>query len=215
MSDSYDTIVIGAGQAGLASAYYLQRASSRFLVLDGGGHIGESWLGRWDSLRLFTPVRYSSLPGLPFPGEPYALPVKDDVARYLQAYVGHFALPVRLNTHVSSLVKGADGYVVTTDGEALTARSVIVATGAYHKAYIPAFANALSPSLVQQHSSEYRNPSALPPGGVLVVGAGNSGAQIALELAESGRSTWLSGRDTGSIPDGFLGATCTIGCGGR
>jgi len=187
MSDLYDTIVIGAGQAGLASAYYLQRAGSRFLVLDGASQIGESWLRRWDSLRLFTPVRYNSLPGLAFPGEPYALPVKDGVARYLEAYVAHFALPVRLNTRVSSLGRDADRFVVTTDGETFTARSVIVATGAYHRAYIPAFA------------------SALPPGGVLVVGAGNSGAQIALELAESGRPTWLSGRDTGSIPRRVLG----------
>ena len=183
----YDTIVIGAGQAGLASAYYLRRAGSRFLVLDGASQIGESWLRRWDSLRLFTPVRYNSLPGLAFPGEPYALPVKDGVARYLEAYVAHFALPVRLNTRVSSLGRDADRFVVTTDGETFTARSVIVATGAYHRAYIPAFA------------------SALPPGGVLVVGAGNSGAQIALELAESGRPTWLSGRDTGSIPRRVLG----------
>jgi putative flavoprotein involved in K+ transport len=205
MSNRYDTIVIGAGQAGLASAYYLQRARSPFLVLDGGGQIGESWLRRWDSLRLFTPVRYNSLPGLAFPGEPYALPVKDAVASYLEAYVGHFALPVRLNTRVSSLVTDADRFVVTTDGETFTARSVIVATGAYHRAYIPAFASALSPSLEQRHSSEYRNPSALPPGSVLVVGAGNSGAQIALELAESGRPTWLSGRDTGSIPRRVLG----------
>jgi len=106
MSILYDTIVIGAGQAGLASAYYLQRARSRFLVLDGSGQIGESWLRRWDSLRLFTPVRYNSLPGLPFPGEPYALPVKDSVAKYLQAYVAHFALPVRLNTRVSSATCG-------------------------------------------------------------------------------------------------------------
>jgi putative flavoprotein involved in K+ transport len=202
---AYDTIVIGAGQAGLASAYYLQRAGSRFLVLDGGSQIGESWLRRWDSLRLFTPVRYNSLPGLPFPGEPYALPVKDAVARYLEAYVGHFALPVRLNTRVSSLVRDADRFVVTTDGEIFTARSVIVATGAYHRAYIPAFASALSSSLAQMHSSEYRNPDSLPPGSVLVVGAGNSGAQIALELAQSGRPTWLSGRDTGSIPRRVLG----------
>ena len=205
MSNSYDTIVIGAGQAGLASAYYLQRAGSRFLVLDGGSQVGESWLRRWDSLRLFTPVRYNSLPGLPFPGEPYALPVKDDVARYLEAYVAHFALPVRLNTRVSSLVKDADRFVVMTDGDTFTARSVIVATGAYHRAYIPAFASDFLPSLVQRHSSEYRNPGALPSGSVLVVGAGNSGAQIALELAESGRSTWLSGRDTGSIPRRLLG----------
>jgi len=145
------------------------------------------------------------LPGLPFPGEPYALPVKDAVARYLDAYVEHFALPVRLNTRVSSLVRNADHFVVTTEGETFTARSVIVATGAYHRAYIPAFASALSPSLAQTHSSEYRNPDSLPPGSVLVVGAGNSGAQIALELAQSGRVTWLSGRDTGSIPRQVLG----------
>jgi putative flavoprotein involved in K+ transport len=201
----YHTIVIGAGQAGLASAYYLQRAGARFLVLDGASHIGESWRRRWDSLRLFTPVRYNSLPGLPFPGEPYALPVKDSVASYLEAYVAHFALPVRLNTRVLSLAKEADLFVVTTEEETLTARSVIVATGAYHRPYIPAFASGLSSSLVQLHSSEYRNPGALPPGDVLVVGAGNSGAQIALELAESGRRTWLSGRDTGSIPRRVLG----------
>src|SRR5207237_9264353 len=181
-SNLYYTIVIGAGQAGLASAYYLQRARSQFLVLDGAGQIGESWLRRWDSLRLFTPVRYNSLPGLPFPGEPYALPVKDDVARYLEAYVAHFALPVRLNTRVSSLANDAHRFVVTTDGETFTARSVIVATGAYHRAYIPAFASTLSPSLMQIHSSEHRNPDALPPGSVLVVGAGNSAAHIAREL---------------------------------
>jgi putative flavoprotein involved in K+ transport len=205
VSNSYDTIVIGAGQAGLASAYYLQRAGSHFLVLDGGSQIGESWLRRWDSLRLFTPVRYNSLPGLSFPGERYTLPAKNDVARYLQTYVAHFALPVRLNTRVSSLGTDGDRFVVTTDGDTFTASSVIVATGAYHRAYIPAFASDFSPSLVQRHSSEYGNPGALPPGGVLVVGAGNSGAQIALELAESGRATWLSGRDTGSIPRRLLG----------
>jgi putative flavoprotein involved in K+ transport len=112
---------------------------------------------------------------------------------------------VRLNTRVLSLVREADQFVVTTDGETFTARLVIVATGAYHRAYTPAFASALSTNLVQLHSSEYRNPGALPPGPVLVVGAGNSGAQIALELAESGRPTWLSGRDTGSIPRRLLG----------
>jgi putative flavoprotein involved in K+ transport len=205
MSHHYDTLVIGAGQAGLASAYYLQRAGSRFLVLDGAAHIGESWRRRWDSLRLFTPVRYTSLPGLPFPGAPYALPVRDDVAKYLAAYVAHFALPVRLNTSVSSLARDMDQFVVATDSGTFTARSVIVATGAYHRAYIPAFASALSPSLAQRHSSEYRSPAGLPSGPVLVVGAGNSGAQIALELAESDRPTWLSGRDTGSIPRRVLG----------
>ena len=205
MSNLYDTIVIGAGQAGLASAYYLQRAGSRFLYSTAAVKLANRGCGGGTRCACSPPVRYNSLPGLPFPGEPYALPVKDDVARYLEAYVAHFALPVRLNTRVSSLVRDADRFVVTTDGETFTARSVIVATGAYHRAHIPAFASALSPSLVQRHSSEYRNPDALPPGSVLVVGAGNSGAQIALELAESGRPTWLSGRDTGSIPRRVLG----------
>ena len=94
------------------------------MVFDSGRQIGESWLRRWDSLRLFTPVRFNLLPGLPFPGEPYALPVKDDVAKYLEAYVAHFALPVHLNTRVSSLVKDADRFVVMMDGDTFTARSV-------------------------------------------------------------------------------------------
>ena len=129
--------------------------------------------GGWDWLRLFTPVRYNSLPGSPFPGEPYALPVKDNVATYLQAYVAHFALPVRLNTRVSSLVTDEHRFVVTTDGKTFAARSVIVSTGAYHRACIPPFAGALSRSLAQLHSSEYRNPGALPPGSVLAVGVSN------------------------------------------
>jgi putative flavoprotein involved in K+ transport len=112
---------------------------------------------------------------------------------------------VRPNTRVSSLAREADRFVVTTDGETFIARSIIVATGAYHRAYIPAFASGLSSSLAQMHSSKYRSPDSLPPGSVLVVGAGNSGAQIALELAQSGRPTWLSGRDTGSIPRRVLG----------
>jgi len=112
-------------------------------------------------------------------------------------------------------VKDADQFVVTTDGEIFTARSVIVATGAYHRAYIPAFATDFSPNLLQRHSSEYRNPGALPPERVLVVGAGNSGAQIALELAESGRPTWLLGRNTAPSRDGYLGVMCMTGCGGR
>jgi putative flavoprotein involved in K+ transport len=205
MSAHYDTIVIGAGQAGLVSAYYLQRMAARFVVFDGAGEIGDSWLRRWDSLRLFTPARYNSLPGLPFPGPKYALPGKDEVARYLKAYAAHFALPVHLNTRVASLGREGDRFAVRTAEETFTARSVIVATGAYHRPFVPAFAGQLSPGIVQKHSSEYRNPDALSQGEVLVVGAGNSGAQIAQELARSGRRTWLSGRDTGTIPRRVLG----------
>jgi putative flavoprotein involved in K+ transport len=206
MRNRYDTIVIGAGQAGLAAGYYLQRAGVRFTLLDAADQVGAAWQGRWDSLRLFTPARYNSLPGMPFPGERYALPTKDEVARYLKAYAERFALPVRLRTRVRSLGGRAGRYeVTTTAGETLTAASIVVATGANQQPYVPAFSGALRPEIVQVHSSGYRRPSQLPEGRVLVVGAGNSGAQIALELAESGRQVVLSGPDTGSLPRRLLG----------
>jgi putative flavoprotein involved in K+ transport len=143
---------------------------------------------------------------MPFPGEPYSLPTKDDVAAYLKAYAQRFDLPVRLRTSVRSLrVEDARYVVAAASGESFTARSVIVATGANQQPYVPAFAGGLHPRLVQMHSSAYRRPSQLPEGGVLLVGAGNSGAQIALELAQSGRKVVLSGPDTGSMPRRFLG----------
>jgi putative flavoprotein involved in K+ transport len=202
----YDTLVIGASQAGLAAGYYLKRAGLRFALLDAADEIGAAWSSRWDSLRLFTPARYDALPGMPFPGEPYSLPTKDDVAAYLKAYAQRFDLPVRLRTSVRSLrVEDARYVVAAASGESFTARSVIVATGANQQPYVPAFAGGLHPRLVQMHSSAYRRPSQLPEGGVLLVGAGNSGAQIALELAQSGRKVVLSGPDTGSMPRRFLG----------
>ena len=205
-TNRYDSIVIGAGQAGLAAGYYLRRAGLRFTLLDAGEEIGQVWKDRWDSLRLFTPARYDALPGMPFPGERYALPTKDQVAEYFNAYAQRFNLPVRLRTRVSSLRAESGRYVISTaGGESLTARSVIVATGANQKPYVPEFAAKLRPGIVQMHSSAYRRPSQLPEGGVLVVGAGNSGAQIALELAAAGRQVVLSGRDTGSLPRRFLG----------
>lgn len=206
MNRTQDTIVIGAGQAGLAAGYYLQRAGLRFTLLDAGEKIGDAWKGRWDSLRLFTPARYNALPGMPFPGERYSLPTKDEVAQYLKAYAQRFELPVRLRARVSSLHAECGHYVVNMDdGESLSAASVIVATGANQQPYVPAFAAALEPRLFQIHSSGYRRPSRLPEGGVLVVGAGNSGAQIALELAQAGREVLLSGADTGALPRRFLG----------
>lgn len=206
MNRLYDTVVIGAGQAGLAAGYYLQRAGVRFTLLDAGDDIGAAWEQRWDSLRLFTPARYNGLPGMPFPGERYSLPTKDEVAEYLKAYAERFDLPVRLRTRVSSVRRNGETYTIsTTGGESLGARSIIVATGANQQPYVPTFAAALPSNIVQLHSSGYRRPSQLPAGRVLVVGAGNSGAQIALELADSGRSVLLSGPDTGSLPRRFLG----------
>ena len=186
------------------------------LVLDGGSQVGESWLRRWDSLRLFTPVRYNSLPGLPFPGEPYALPVKDDVARYLEAYVAHFALPVRLNTRVSSLVKDADRFVVMTDGDTFTARSVIVATGAYHRAYIPAFASdffAEPRTAALERVSESRCvASGMCPGGR----RGQLGGPDRAGTCRIGPLHLAVGARHGlHPPTTCLGAMCTTGCGGR
>ncbi len=204
MDEHYDTIVIGAGQAGLAAGYHLARAGARFVMLDAGRRIGDPWRRRWDSLRLFTPNRYNGLPGLPFPGEPSALPGKDEVADYLEAYASRFRLPVRLGASVSALERTGDRFEVRSAGTALSATSIIVATGAFGRPHVPGFAGSLRRGTRQLHSSGYRNPSQLPPGDVLVVGAGNSGAQIAIELAAS-RRVWLSGRDTGHIPRRLLG----------
>jgi putative flavoprotein involved in K+ transport len=202
---NYETIVVGAGQAGLAAGYHLARAGVDVTLLDAREEIGASWERRWDSLRLFTPARYNALPGLKFPGEPYTLPGKSEVAAYLRLYARTFSLPVQRGVAVTALHRRAERFVVTTSRGPLTADSVIVATGANQRPHIPAFAASLSPAIVQLHSSEYLRPAQLPEGKVLVVGAGNSGAQIALELAGSGRSVLLSGRDTGSLPRRLLG----------
>ena len=203
-TQTYDTIVIGAGQAGLAAGYFLSRTGRRFVLLESAAEIGESWRRRWDSLRLFTPNRYNALPGMAFPGERYALPNKDEVAAYLQAYAAHFNLPIRTATRVSSVERDGDRFTVRTADDDLACSSVVITTGAYQKPYIPEFASRLSKSILQIHSSAYRNPARLPDGDVLVVGAGNSGMQIALELASS-RQVWLSGRNTGTIPRRLLG----------
>ena len=205
MTTAYDCVVIGGGQAGLAAAYHLQQIGARSLVLEQGAVIGETWAKRWDSLRLFTPARYNALPGLPFPGAPYLLPSKDEVARYLRTYVERFSLPVRFGTRVTRLTADAGHYRVRTSDDDFQSRSVVIATGAYHQPWIPEISRELAAPVYQCHSSQYRNPDGLPAGDVLVVGAGNSGAQIAMELAAAGRTVWLSGRDTGSIPRRFLG----------
>src|SRR5450755_2832692 len=191
----YDTIVIGAGQAGLAAGYFLAKTGRRFLVLEQNERVGDSWRRRWDSLRLFTPNRYNSLPGMAFPGDRYALPGKDEVATYLQSYAERFRLPIRTATGVTSLEHDGARFSVRAGDETLVSSSIVITTGAYQRPYIPNFARQLSKPITQIHSSEYRNPSQVPDGDVLVVGAGNSGTQIALELASS-RRVFLSGRDT-------------------
>ena len=195
----FDTVVIGGGQAGLAMGYFLARQNRDFVILDAGGRVGETWRNRWDSLRLFTPAFHNGLPGMPFPAPGSYFPTKDETADYLEAYARKFDLPLRLRRRVESLSHHDGGYLVSTGDERYAAERVVVATGPYQHPKIPHFAAELNPAIIQLHSSAYRNPGQLPEGDVLVVGAGNSGAEIAVELAAS-RRTYLSGRDTGHLP---------------
>jgi putative flavoprotein involved in K+ transport len=194
-----ETIIIGGGQSGLAVGYHLTRRGRTFVILDANERIGDSWRKRWDSLRVFTPARLSGLPGMPFPAPASSFPSKDDVADYLVAYAAGFGLPVRTGVRVDELSRVGDRFVVRSGDRGFEADNVVVGTGAYHNPRVPVFAPELDPAIVQMHSSEYRNPSQLPDGDVLVVGAGNSGAEIALE-ASRGHRTWLSGRDPGHEP---------------
>lgn len=200
----FDTVVVGGGQAGLAAGYYLEKQGRDFVILDAGEKVGDAWRGRWDSLRLFTPAAYSSLPGMPFPAPPRNYyPTKDEMADYLEAYAGKFGLPVLSGRRVDSLSRYDDGYVLSAGEERYVTENVVVATGPYHTPRIPDFTGKLDSSIFQMHSSVYRDAGQFPEGGVLVVGAGNSGAEISVELAARHR-TYLSGRDTGWAPAGLL-----------
>jgi putative flavoprotein involved in K+ transport len=158
--DRREVVVIGGGQAGLAIGHHLATRGARFLLLDAGPEIGHSWRRRWDSLRLFSPAQYDSLPGLPFPAAADTHPSKDDVADYLAAYATHFDLPVRLNSPVLRLHHDEDGgFMVTTPTEALRAKQVVVATGPFQSPHVPSLATQLDPLVPQLHSTEYRNPA--------------------------------------------------------
>jgi putative flavoprotein involved in K+ transport len=188
-----DVAVIGGSQAGLAMAWQLAQHHLRFVVLDAGPELGHTWRSRWDSLTLFTPAQYDALPGMAFPGAPGTYPGKDAVAAYLQAYATAFNLPVRLNARVTDLARTQEGFEArTADGQVLRARQVVVATGPFQVPFSPSAAQGLDGSVTKLHSVEYRHPQALPEGPVLVVGGGNSGFQIAEELAAAGRRVDLS-----------------------
>jgi putative flavoprotein involved in K+ transport len=204
--NTLDVLVIGAGQAGLALGRELQRRQARFLLVDAGDRIGKVWRSRWDSLRLFTAGEHDGLPDLPFPAATGTYPGKDAVADYLEDYVRTFALPVRLGTRVTRLHRADGLFVAETTTGPLTARQVVVATGPFSAPRIPEPATGLSPDVVQLHSSAYRRPEDLPRGRVLVVGAGNSGVQIADELAATGRTVSLAiGSRPRAVPQRPLG----------
>jgi putative flavoprotein involved in K+ transport len=206
MRKSLDAIVIGGGQAGLAMGRELSQRGMETLILEARPRIGSAWRSRWDSLRLFTPARYSALPGLPFPGGPDHYPTRDEVVAYLEAYVRAFDLPLALDEPVRDVrPTSPGGFVVTTDYRRYRARQVVVATGPFQSPRVPPFATMLPRAVHQLHSSAYRNPAELPDGPVLVVGGGNSGVQIAAELAATRPVTLAVGSGLRRLPARVLG----------
>ena len=198
--ERFATVVIGGGQAGLSVGYHLARRRMPFVILDAGKRVGDAWRERWDSLHLFTPARFDGLDGMPFPAPADAFPSKDEMGDYLEAYAVRFHLPVRSGVVVDGLTR-EDGRFVISAGEArYEADNVVIAMSNFQRPRVPSFAAELDPAITQLHSSEYRRLSQLRIGGVLLVGAGNSGAEIAMETARAGHPTWLAGRDTGHLP---------------
>ncbi|HST09219.1 MAG TPA: NAD(P)-binding domain-containing protein [Terriglobales bacterium] len=201
------TLVIGGGQAGLAMGYQLAKRNLSFRILDAHPRVGDAWRNRWDSLRLFTPARYVGLPGFPFPANGDAFPTKDDIADYLESYAKRFQLPVQKGIRVEKVSKKDGRFVVEASDRRWEADQVVVAMANYQLPRIPAFAQDLDPDIVQLHSHNYRNPSQLRPGSTLIVGVGNSGADIAIEVSKT-HPTWMSGKESGHVPfriETFLG----------
>ncbi|MEU2230583.1 flavin-containing monooxygenase [Streptomyces vietnamensis] len=200
-TEHIETVVIGAGQAGLATGYHLARYGRPFVILDGNARVGDNWRCHWDSLRLFSPARVASLPGMRFPAPPMSFPTKDEMADFLETYAETFHLPVRAGERVSRAGREDGRYVVVTGTTTYVCDHVVVASGTFGRTpYVPGFADGLDPRITQLHSSAYKNPAQLRPGGVLVVGASHSGGDIAYEAGSAGRPTVLSGTIHGEIP---------------
>jgi putative flavoprotein involved in K+ transport len=200
-----EVVVVGGGQAGLAIGYFLAQQGRDFAILEAEGEPAAAWRARWDSLRLFTPVRYSSLPGLPFPCDPDAYPTRDEVAAYLTEYARHFELPVELDSRVHSIGRTNGSYRVELDDRTYEADQVVVATGPFQVPFVPPIAEDLDPEVVQLHSTAYRSPQDIPEGPVLVVGGGNTGFQIAEELSASREVTLSIGSRQTPLPQRLFG----------
>jgi putative flavoprotein involved in K+ transport len=202
-----EVAIIGGGQAGVAVAHELRRRTVDCVIFDSSPHAGHSWSNRWDSLRLFTPAGYSSLPGLPFPAPQWHYPAKDEVAHYLTDYASHFQLPLRLDSRVERICRTSETFSVSLEsGEVATARHVVIATGAYGVPHIPEFATDVAESVTQIHTSDYYRPAHIVGHRVLVVGGGNSGMEIAYELAVAGYSVEVAvGGWSPSVPTRLVG----------
>jgi putative flavoprotein involved in K+ transport len=206
-NQTLDTIVIGGGQTGLAIGHELARAGRSFVILDASERVGDAWRNRWDSLVMFTPAGFFEMPGMEFPAPYDTLISKDDMADFLQEYATKMELPVRSGTRVRRLTKDGDVFTAETSGDTFQARNVVIAMANYQIPKVPAFASDLDPEIHQLHSHMYRNPDSLHEGSALVVGMGNSGAEIGFELARE-RETFISGEPTAVIPfriEGWFG----------
>jgi putative flavoprotein involved in K+ transport len=198
-AERVETVIIGGGQAGLSTGYHLAKRGRPFVILDANERVGDAWRKRWDSLRLFTPAKFNGLTGWRFPAPSLSFPTKDEMADYLEAYAAKFGIPVRTGTRVDSLSREGDRYVVTSGARRFVADNVVVAAGAHQFPKVPESAHKLAKSIVQLHSSEYRSPSQLKEGGVLIVGVGNSGAEIASEVART-HQTFIAGKPSAQLP---------------
>jgi putative flavoprotein involved in K+ transport len=198
-AERVETLVVGGGQAGLAVGYHLAQRDLPFVILDANERIGDAWRKRWDSLRLFTPARFNALPGMSFPGPAHAFSTKDEVADYLEAYAGRFELPIRTGVRVDRLSRNGSRFVVEAAACTFHAENVVVAMASHQVPRVPNFAPELHPRILQLHSGEYRNPTQLQDGPVLVVGMGNSGAEIAIEVVKE-HATWLAGNQSRHVP---------------
>ena len=204
--NTLDVLIIGAGQAGLALGYHLQKAGLTFRLVERHDHVGESWRQRYDSLVLFTPRRYSALPGLVLAGAPDGYPGKDELADYLAAYARHFNLPVKTGTSIQTLERRPGGYRATTQaGELIEARAVVLATGAFQTPVVPPMAGQLSADVLQLTVESYKNAGQVPPGVVLIVGDGAAGRDIAHDLQGRPSVILATGRERRLLPERILG----------
>ncbi|OGN96271.1 MAG: FAD-dependent oxidoreductase [Chloroflexi bacterium RBG_13_50_21] len=206
MVNLIDTIVVGGGQGGLSTSYYLKQQGRGHIVLEQAYQAAQVWRNRWDSFTLNTPNWMTRLPGAEYQGnDPDGFMPRDEVVAYFEAYIERFELPVRYGIRVTSVEPIEAGYLVSTDDGEFAAANVVIATGLHQQPKIPLFSANLPAEMRQFHSSEYRNPEALPAGAVLIVGSAQSGCQIAEELYQSGRKVYLSVSSSARFPRRYRG----------